>query len=75
LSGADSLILRYFAATDGRGTTRLVGSIFQPEKYGIVFVDGSERVEPVNRVLLELREEGRYDEIYRRWFGTTAGDG
>lgn len=71
----DSPVLRYFAATDGRGTTRVVGPVFKPEKYGIAFVQGSERVEPVNRVLLELRENGSYDEIYRRWFGATAGDG
>lgn len=70
----DAPVLRYFATTQGRGTTRVVGSVFKPEKYGIVMAQGSRYVEPVNRALLALRENGSYDEIYRRWFGATASD-
>jgi len=32
---------------------------------------GSELVAPVNQVLANMREDGRYDEIYMKWFGTT----
>lgn len=65
----DAPVLRYHATTAGRGTTRVVGGIFKPEKYGIVFAQGSDRVEPLNRALLSLTESGVYAEIYRRWFG------
>lgn len=65
----DAPVLRYFAAADGKGVSRVVGGIFKPEKYGIVLAQGSPHVEDVNRALLALRENGRYDEIYRRWFG------
>ena len=70
----DAPILRYYANGEGRGSARVVGGVFKPEKYGIVFAQGSSMVEPVNRALLALRENGRYDEIYRRWFGNTASD-
>lgn len=70
----DAPVLRYYAAAEGRGTSRVVGSIFKPEKYGIVMAQGSRHVEPVNRALLALRENGSYNEIYRRWFGATASD-
>ncbi|MDJ0741565.1 MAG: transporter substrate-binding domain-containing protein [Gammaproteobacteria bacterium] len=65
----DAPVLRYFATADGKGVSRVVGGVFKPEKYGIVLAQGSPQVEDVNRALLALRENGRYDEIYRRWFG------
>ncbi len=68
----DAPILRYYAADEGRGTTRVVGEPFKREKYGILFPQGSGRVEVVNRALLSLRENGTYDEIYQRWFGRTG---
>jgi len=40
-------------------------------QYGIGFPKGSELVAPVNQVLANMREDGRYDEIYMKWFGTT----
>lgn len=70
----DAPVLRFHAANEGRGTTRVVGDVFKPEKYGIVFPQGSGRVEAVNRALLALREDGSYDRIYRRWFSADSGD-
>jgi glutamine transport system substrate-binding protein len=46
-----------------------VGAVLRPEKYGIALQQGSRYREPLDRVLLAMREDGRYDEIYRRWFG------
>jgi len=65
----DAPVLRYFAATGGRRRTTVVGPIFKPEKYGILFPQGSARVESLNRELLHLREDGTYQQIYLRWFG------
>ncbi len=70
----DAPVLRYFSATRGRGHARVVGQIFKPEKYGILFPQGSARVETLNRALLSLREDGSYHRIYTRWFGASARD-
>ena len=65
----DAPVLRYYANTSGRGQVRLVGSVLRPEKYGIALQAGSPYRERIDRILLKMREDGRYDEIYRRWFG------
>ncbi len=67
----DSPILSYYASHQGRDFGVMVGSIFLRENYGIIFPDSSPLVEDVNRALLGLREDGTYDTIYRRWFGST----
>lgn len=66
----DAPILSYFAAHEGRQIATMTGGIFLRENYGIVFPTGSPLVEDVNQALLALREDGTYDEIYRKWFGT-----
>jgi polar amino acid transport system substrate-binding protein len=65
----DAPVLAYYANTQGKGVVRLVGAVLRPEKYGIALQQGSRYREPLDRVLLAMREDGRYDEIYRRWFG------
>ncbi len=65
----DAPILSYYAAREGRDVASLAGPIFLRENYGIVFPTGSPLVEDANRALLALREDGTYDQIYRRWFG------
>ncbi|WP_424831704.1 transporter substrate-binding domain-containing protein [Ruegeria sp.] len=65
----DAPILSYFAAHDGRRIATMTGGIFLRENYGIAFPTGSPLVEEVNQALLALREDGTYDEIYRKWFG------
>lgn len=65
----DAPILAYYANTEGRGSVKLAGRIFQPQKYGIALPQGSTMTEPVNRALLQLREDGTYEAIYTKWFG------
>ena len=67
----DAPILAYYAATEGKGRARTVGTIFRPEKYGIALPQGSAMLEPINRNLLRLRENGTYGELIERWFGGT----
>jgi polar amino acid transport system substrate-binding protein len=67
----DAPVLRYYANTDGRDKFKLVGTVFNPEKYGIALTDGSPLHEDINRALLSLMEDGAYDDIYTRWFGQT----
>ncbi len=64
----DAPILAFYAANEGKGRVQVTGQIFKAEKYGIALPDESELTEPINRALLKLRESGKYDELYRRWF-------
>ncbi|MCG6658432.1 glutamine ABC transporter substrate-binding protein GlnH [Halomonas campisalis] len=59
----------YYIATAGDGQVKAVGEQMMAHEYGIAFPKGSELVEPVNAVLATMREDGRYDEIYAKWFG------
>lgn len=59
----------YYIATAGDGQVKAVGEQMMAHEYGIAFPKGSELVEPVNGVLAAMREDGRYDEIYTKWFG------
>jgi len=54
----------------GEGAVKLVGPLYMGHHYGIGFPQGSELRDSVNVALLELKESGKYDEIYRKWFGT-----
>lgn len=65
----DAPILAYYVLTDGAIFGQLAGPTFQHESYGIAFPSGSPMIEPINQALLELREDGTYSEIYRKWFG------
>lgn len=47
----------------------MVGALLRPEKYGVAFPTGSALVEPVNRAILKLREDGTYETLRKRWFG------
>ncbi|WP_156187102.1 basic amino acid ABC transporter substrate-binding protein [Bacillus sp. FJAT-27231] len=42
---------------------------FKPEYYGIVFPKGSEYKEDFDKALNELYDNGKYTEIYKKWFG------
>ncbi len=64
----DAPVLLYHAATAGRGQVRMVGSIFKPETYGIALAPASPLREAVNLALLDIAADGRYQELYARWF-------
>lgn len=59
----------YYIATAGDGDVRAVGEQQMAHQYGIGFPQGSDLVEPVNEVLARMREDGRYDAIFAKWFG------
>jgi len=64
----DAPTLQYWAAKQGNGVVRVVGPIFQPERYGIALSEGSALRKPINEALLEIFEDGTYEKIYARWF-------
>lgn len=65
----DAPVLSYYTSHQGEQHGRLVGSVFLSENYGIALPTGSPLREDVNRVLLGMREDGRYEDLYRKWFG------
>ncbi len=65
----DAPVLLYYAAREGKGKVQAVGSIFRKESYGIVFPDNSPYRKRVNEALLTLKENGTYQELYKKWFG------
>jgi polar amino acid transport system substrate-binding protein len=68
----DAPVLLYYAAHEGNGKVQVVGSIFRKESYGIVFPSDSPYRKPVNSALLKLKENGTYDQLYKKWFGGGA---
>ncbi|MCL6284693.1 transporter substrate-binding domain-containing protein [Ruegeria sp. 2012CJ41-6] len=66
----DAPILSYYTSHEGKGIGIVTGAVFLRENYGIAFPTGSPLVEEVNQALLTLRENGTYDTIYRKWFGS-----
>ena len=65
----DSPVLRYYAAGDGNGAVQLAGPVFNDEDYGFAFAQNSDLRLQVDQVLLEIRQDGTYDLIKRKWFG------
>lgn len=56
----------------GNPDVKVVSEIKTGEQYGIAFnKDNTEVLEKVNAALKTLKENGKYDEIYKKWFGTT----
>ncbi|MFD1849824.1 glutamine ABC transporter substrate-binding protein [Oceanobacillus bengalensis] len=67
----DAPNVKYYIATTGAGKLKVVGDLYQAEDYGIAITKGNEElVEAINDALATLRENGTYDEIYNKWFGS-----
>jgi glutamine transport system substrate-binding protein len=60
----------YFAQTKGKERVKTVGPLYEGQQYGLALVDGSEWVDDVNDALASMKEDGTYDEIYKKWFGS-----
>ena len=66
----DTPNILYYINTAGNGQVRSAGDQVMAQQYGIAFPKGSELVARVNDILAKMREDGRYDAIYEKWFGT-----
>ena len=60
----------YFANTAGKGKVKVVGTQMMAHEYGIGFPKGSPLVPKVNAALAKIKADGRYNTIYKKWFGT-----
>jgi glutamine transport system substrate-binding protein len=66
----DSPVIAEFMRTAGQGQVKVVGPLYMGQSYGIAFPKGSELVPKVNAALKQLREDGTYNDLYRKWFNT-----
>lgn len=66
----DQPVLANYASNAGKGKAKVVGPLYHGEQYGIAFAKGSPLVEPMNKALQTLRDNGTYAQIYQKWFGT-----
>jgi glutamine transport system substrate-binding protein len=60
----------YYVATAGGGKVKAVGTQMMAHEYGIAFPKGSDLVAKVNAALKTIKADGRYNTIYKKWFGT-----
>jgi len=63
-------VLRYYAAHEGKALVKLVGTEFEKREAGIVFPEGSPLRRQINSALVAIREDGTYERIYDKWFGS-----
>lgn len=70
----DAPVLRFYVSHEGAGIAQIVGTIFEAEDYGVAFPDGSELRKRFDRGLLSIREDGSYDLIKQKWFGSDYND-
>ncbi|WP_313675998.1 transporter substrate-binding domain-containing protein [Mycolicibacterium sp.] len=68
----DSPVLEYYVANQGAGVAAIAGPVFKDEDYGIVFPIGSNLDEEANGALLSIQEDGTYELLKKKWFGTPS---
>lgn len=64
----------YYIANAGNGEVKAVGEQMLAHEYGIAFPKGSDLVERVNASLAAMKEDGRYDAIFAKWFGAAPSN-
>jgi len=64
----------YYIANAGNGEVKAVGEQMLAHEYGIAFPKGSDLVERVNASLAAMKEDGRYDAIFEKWFGAAPSN-
>lgn len=68
----DTPNVQYYIRTAGGGQVKAVGPNLEAQSYGMAFPQGSDLREAFNITLLAMMEDGRYDKLYKEWFGQTS---
>jgi polar amino acid transport system substrate-binding protein len=63
-------VLLYYAAHEGKGLVKMVGPEFNTAPVAIMVQLDSPLRRKINLALIALRENGTYQRIYDKWFGT-----
>lgn len=67
----DAPVLQNHIKLTGTAKEILVGGIIARENYGIALPPGSPLRKKIDETLLDITEDGTYDEIYSKYFGDT----
>ena len=65
----DKPVAAYYLVKEGKGKAKMVGETMEAESYGMALKKGSKLTAEVNKALDELKKNGEYDKIYKKWFG------
>lgn len=65
----DAPILVYYTLNDGSDWAEITGEVFDKQDYGFVVQEGGALRKDINLAILTLKENGSYDELYKKWFG------
>lgn len=60
----------YYIETAGDGQVKATGRNLDAQSYAMAFPQGGELRDPFNVTLLAMMEDGRYDALYEKWFGS-----
>ena len=63
-------VLLYYAAHEGKGRVKVVGPQFNAAPLAIMFQLNSPLRRKVDSALIRLRENGTYQQLYDKWFGS-----
>ncbi|HUO04651.1 MAG TPA: transporter substrate-binding domain-containing protein [Candidatus Binataceae bacterium] len=63
-------LLLYYAAHEGKGRVKVVGPEINSAPVSLMFQLDSPLRKRVDRTLIALRENGTYQQLYNKWFGT-----
>lgn len=65
----DEVLARYYMKQNGQEKYKVLEENFGPEEFGIgLRKEDTQLLEDLNKALDEIRKDGTYDEIYKKWF-------
>lgn len=65
----DAHILSYYVQQQGNNDLEVIGETFEEEFYGIALPLDSPYRELINQTLLDIMDDGTFNEMYKKWFG------
>ena len=69
----DAPMLLYYAKNNPDKQLGVVGDLFEKQSYGIGVPQGSPHRKEITRAILALREQGFFEELEQKYFGTSSG--
>ncbi|SEC23999.1 amino acid ABC transporter substrate-binding protein, PAAT family [Paramicrobacterium humi] len=71
----DAPNVAYYIQTKGEDSLKMVGELMEAQDYGIAIAQGNANlVKAIDDALATLKDDGTYDELYKKWFGEAPSD-
>lgn len=65
----DAPVVEYYLAQAGKDFAKTVGEKMEAEDYGIAVKKDNKLAADLSKALGELKKNGEYDKLYKKWFG------